>query len=54
MKREITAAGTWLYTVRIYGRLLVSEDADMEAAFEGLLDMMARRIRMGAGGRRPE
>lgn len=53
MKREITANGTWLYTIRVYGRLLVSEDADREAAFDGMMALLARRIHLGAGGWRP-
>lgn len=53
MKREITANGTWIYTVRVYGRLLISEDADREAAFDGLMALLARRIHLGAGGWRP-
>ena len=53
MKREITDSGTWVYTIRVYGRLLVSEDVDREAAFDGLMALLARRIHLGAGGWRP-
>lgn len=47
MTRERTESGTWLYTVRIYGRLLISEHENREEAFRGLMALMDRRIRMG-------
>lgn len=49
MTRETTINGTWIYTVRVYGRLLISEHADRNEAFRGLMALMDRRIRMGAG-----
>lgn len=47
MTRERTESGTWIYTIRWHGRLLISEDADREEAFRGIMALMDRRIRMG-------
>ena len=44
MKRERTTNGTWIYTARVRGRLLVSEDADRRDAFLGMIELIGRRL----------
>ena len=43
MKRERTTNGTWIYTARVRGRLLVSEDADRKEAFFGMIELIRLR-----------
>lgn len=53
MKRERTKTGGWIYTLKMYGRTLISEHENREEAFRGLIILMQRRIAMGPGSWRP-